>query len=132
MYAALPAAHSHLEEVGQVVVDLAYVVVGGVVLVDAPAEQWGVGAAPEECGPGGLAVAPGASGFLEVGFEGVGRVEMDDETYVGFVNAHSEGVGGYDDGYLSGLPKVLPGVFVGGRQGGVVVGGCVAAVVEPL
>ena len=125
-------ADGYLVVAGEVVVDLAYVVVGGVVLVDAPAEQWGVGAAPEECGPGGLAVAPGASGFLEVGFEGVGRVEMDDETYVGFVNAHSEGVGGYDDGYLSGLPKVLPGVFVGGRQNGVVVGGCVAAVVEPL
>ena len=53
-------------------------------------------------GFGGLAVAAGAAGFLVVGFEALGQVEVGDEAHVGLVDAHAEGDGGdHDDAVLA-------------------------------
>ena len=47
-------------------------------------------------GIGGQPIASGAAGFLVVGFDAFGQVEVCHKAHVGFVDAHAEGNGGDD------------------------------------
>ena len=67
-------------------------------LVDEVAVFLSIAAGVEEEAVGRFAVAAGAPGFLVVAFEVFGKVSVDDEADVGFVDAHAEGDGGDDDG----------------------------------
>lgn len=77
----------------------------------------------QEPGLGGLAVATGTSGLLVVLLDGGGQVEVNHGAHVGLVNAHTEGVGGHDDGRISGHPGVLLLLLDFRTQAGVVVVG---------
>ena len=55
----------------------------------------------------GFLVAPGAPGFLQVVFQRSGRVQMDDQTHVVFVDAHAKGIGGGDEGSLFAVDEVV-------------------------
>ncbi|CRP95037.1 hypothetical protein PAERUG_E5_London_17_VIM_2_12_12_01577 [Pseudomonas aeruginosa] len=48
-------------------------------------------------GVGRQAIAAGAAGFLVIGLEALGQVEVGDETHVGLVDAHAEGNGRHHD-----------------------------------
>ena len=52
--------------------------------------------AVEQDAAGGLAVPPGPPGFLDVVFQRTRDVGVDDQTDVGLVDSHAEGVGGRD------------------------------------
>ena len=89
------------------------------------AQQAGIVGGREGYGIGGLAIAPGAPGLLEVLLERAGDVDVYNEAHVGLVDAHAEGVGGDHDAQLAGHPSVLPlglhlptepGVKEGGRE----------------
>ncbi|MFM1944563.1 MAG: hypothetical protein RI897_3545 [Verrucomicrobiota bacterium] len=77
----------------------------------------------EEDTVGGLAVASGASGFLEIIFEGARGIGMDDEADVVFIDSHTEGIGGTDDLGMAVEEAVLGFLFFGGCEAGVEVGG---------
>ena len=71
-----------------------------------------------------FSVASGTSCFLKIGFGRVGQIEMDYQTYIGFVNAHSEGIGCYHHTAFAALPAFLADIFDGIVQSGMIeVGG---------
>lgn len=77
----------------------------------------------EQQGVGREAVAAGASDFLIESLHVFGRVVMDDESDVGFVDAHAEGDGGADDlGAVVDEVLLNSCAFIGGHAG--VVGVC--------
>ena len=57
---------------------------------------------------------------------------MDDEAYVGFVDTHAEGVGGYHHSDLITLPRLLALILDGGIQTGMVEGGGDACLIEQV
>ena len=118
--AAQPAAHAYLVEVGEVLVNGPYIVFRGKCLVHALAQFPFVVVVVEHHGVGLFAVAPGAPGLLEVGFYGVGAVDVNDQPDVGFVDAHSEGVGGHHHACAAVVPLALPLVPDDVFQSGVV------------
>ena len=122
-HAVQSVAHGHLVVVLQVFVDLADVVRVGEGVGDAVFQCCLVLGVVEDDGVGFLSVASGPSGFLEVGFDGVGQVDVYDEADVWLVDAHAEGVGGDHDAAFARLPAVLAQVFGGVVQSGVVVVG---------
>ena len=77
-----------------------------------------------------LSVTSGSSGFLEVGFYGVGQVHVDNDAHVRFVYAHAESIGCHHDTAFAGLPAVLADVFGGIVQSGMVEIGCDVLVVQ--
>ena len=79
-----------------------------------------VAVVPQEDGVGGLAVAPGAARFLEIGLGAVRQVHMDHEPDVGLVDAHAEGVGAHHHADPVRLPVLLPEGAGGGADSGVV------------
>ena len=68
---------------------------------------------------GGPPVPSGAPGLLEVILQRAGRVGMDDQPHVLFVDAHAEGVGGADDLDVASQEFVLDSLLFGRRQAGV-------------
>ena len=42
----------------------------------------------------GLAIAAGAAGFLIIGFDAFGQIQMGDKAHIGFIYAHAKGDGG--------------------------------------
>ena len=77
-----------------------------------------------------MSVTSGSSGFLEVGFYGVGQVHVDNDAHVRFVYAHAESIGCHHDTAFAGLPAVLADVFGGIVQSGMVEIGCDVLVVQ--
>ena len=77
-------------------------------------------------GFGRFAVAAGAAGFLVVGLDAFGQVEVGDETDVGFVDAHAKGDRGAHDQAFFAQEAALVGGALGGGQAGVVGQGRVA------
>ena len=59
-----------------------------------------------------VAVAAGATCFLIVLFQRIGRVQMYYQSDIGLVYTHSEGIGGHHDAYSSLLPIALAEVFL--------------------
>ena len=129
--AARAGVYGELEEVGEMVVDLPDERFGREGVGHAPAQHAAVGSADEQDRIGGQPVAPGTAGFLEVGFDGIGGVEVDDGADVGLVDAHAECVCGDDDTRLAVLPGALAQVLVERGEACVVVLGADALLVEP-
>ena len=77
-----------------------------------------------------MPVASGSSGFLEIGFYGVGQIHVDNDAYIRLVYSHSEGIGGYHDAAFTGLPAVLADVFGGIVQSGMVEVGCDVLIIQ--
>ncbi len=96
---------------------------GGVVALEEEVVHLAVGEGVEEDGAGGLAVAAGAADLLVVGLDGAGEGDVDYGADVGFVDAHAEGDGGYDDLEFSGLEVALDALADAGFEAGVVGGG---------
>src|SRR5210317_693047 len=48
-------------------------------------------------GVGRLAITPGTAGFLVIGFEALGHIEVCDKAHIRLVDAHAEGNGGNND-----------------------------------
>ena len=69
-----------------------------------------------------FSVTSGASGLLKIGFGRVGHIHMHNQSYVRFVDAHAEGVGGYHDSALVCLPQFLALVFFAVAQSGMIKG----------
>ena len=49
--------------------------------------------------------------LLEIGLDAVWAVDMDNQPYIGFVDAHTEGVGGHHHADPAFLPSLLPFIF---------------------
>ena len=64
-------------------------------LVDEKADGAHIRAGIQQGTPGGLTVAPGASGLLIIAFQVLRHIIMDDEPHVGLVDAHAKGIGGH-------------------------------------
>ena len=105
---AFSAAYAHLEEVGQVFIDVLDEVDGRIIISDATFQDALVVVVVEQNGISFLAVAARTARFLKVGLDGVGGVVVDDDSDVGLVYAHTEGVGADDDADVVLLPVVLP------------------------
>ena len=80
-------------QVGQVGVQKAQLGRRGRVVLHEEFVQPGVAGGIEQDGAGGQAIAPGTAGFLIVGLEATGGLEVDDQADVGEVDAHAERVG---------------------------------------
>ena len=79
----------------------------------------------DEAGAGG-SIAPGAAGFLQIGFGRGGGAPVDDGAHIGFVDTHPEGDGGHENGDLVVQEGILQAFALVGREPGVIVGGGVA------
>ena len=116
-------AYAYLVEIGQLVVHLADEVFLGKRVADALLQLRQVRVVVEQHGVGFLSVAPGASCLLEVGFDAAGAVDVDDQSHVGLVDAHAEGVGSHDDALAGVGPLFLVRVLCGIIHSGVEIGG---------
>jgi hypothetical protein len=79
-----------------------------------------------------LAVAAGAAGFLVIGFQVGGNLQVDHEAGVRLVDAHAEGVGRDHHAPLVVHEQVLVGLALGGRQLAVVDGDGFALLLQQL
>ena len=91
-----------------------------------------VGLIIEQYGIGLGTVASGTASFLEVGFDAVGTVDMHYQSYIGLVDTHTEGIGGYHHAHLVGLPCLLPLVFHSRVKAGMIECGCDAFFVQQI
>ena len=112
---------ANLVEKADVLVGLADVVGRRVVLDHTVTERGDVVGVVEEDCVGSPSVAPSTSRLLEVGFDGVGHTVVDDQPYVGLVDAHAEGVGRNHHAAAALCPVRLTQVALGIGQTGVVV-----------
>jgi len=69
---------------------------------------------------GGLAVAPGAAGFLVIAFDVFGHVQVRHKAHIGLVDAHAKGNGGHHDHALFAQKFGLIGLTLMRRQAGVI------------
>ncbi len=83
-------------------------------------------------GGGGLAVTAGAAGFLVVGFDALGQVQVGDEAYVRFIDAHAERHRGHHHQAVLAQKALLVVGAHRAAQPGVVGQGGDALVGEPL
>ena len=113
-------------------VDTAYELLLREIVGDALLQLHLVARVVEQHSIGTLAVASGTSGFLEVGFDGVGTVVVDDQTHIGLVDAHAKGVGSHYHPPFVVLPLLLVAVLDGGVESGMEVVGTDAGVGEHL
>ena len=120
---SLSEADGHLQVTGQVLIYLFNICARGKLLVNAPPQLTVVAAIAEQDGLRRLSVTAGTSCLLEIGLDAVGTVDMDHESYIRLVDAHTEGIGSHDDTCLVALPVLLPLVARGVVETGVVEGG---------
>ena len=120
LHAALPVAHGHLVVVLQMLIYIFYIIFLREVIRNAFQQGSAVRLSVEDDGIRLLAVAPGPSGLLEVGFNGVRQVHVDDEAHIGLVDAHAECISGHDDAAFAPLPTLLADVARGVVQSGMV------------
>ena len=83
-------------------------------LVAAVIEQYGIGTFP---------VTPCAARLLEIGFDAVGTVDVYHHPYVGLVDTHAKGIGGYHHPYLVFLPGLLALILHAGVETGMIESG---------
>ena len=102
--------------VAQQLIDALYLLCGRVVVRDALFDHGFVPLAVQEHTPRLLPVTSGSSGFLEVRFDGVRQIVVDNEPHIGFVDTHAERVGADDDARLRVFPCLLFGIALAGRQ----------------
>ena len=116
-------AYAYLIEEGKMFVDLSDIVFLREGIADALVEFAVVGIVVEQHGIGFLSIAPCTASLLEIGFEGVGTVDMEHHPYIGLVDAHSEGIGSDHHAYLVFLPVALTLILDAGIEACVVEGG---------
>ena len=114
-------AGRHLVVARHIVVDGIDALLGRECLRDALGEQAVVVGVVEQEGACRPAVASCPTGLLEVSLDGIGQIEMNDQSHIGLVDAHPKGVGGHHHAGASRLPCLLARIFVGSRESGVVV-----------
>ena len=120
---AIAVAGSNLVVVGQMFVHIFNIFARGKGVVDALRQFAVVAAIEEQDGTGGLSVASGTTRLLEIGLDGIGTIVVDDQTDIGFVDAHTEGIGSYHDTHAVVLPVALSTVLVGMVESGMIEGG---------
>ena len=120
---SIAVAGGYLVVVGQVFVDLLDILTRWEGVVDTLGQLAVVVTVVEQDGTGWLSVTSRTPCLLKVSFDGVRTVVVDDQTDVGFVDTHSESVGGYHDAYGIVLPVALSAVLVGMVQSGMIEGG---------
>ena len=101
-------ANAHLIVVGKTLVHLLDICLFRIRVVDAFLQLVFVAVVVKQYGKGFFPVASRSSCFLEVCFDTAGTIQMDDDSYIGFVDTHSESVGSHDDAHLILLPGCLP------------------------
>ena len=95
-----------------------------------PCHQLFVTLRVEHYGVSLLAVTSCSSCLLEVGFESVGKLIVDDESYVRLVDAHAEGVGCHHHSHLVVTPCTLSFVFSGRFKSGVIESGAYSVLLQ--
>ena len=99
--------NGYLEEAGDMLIHLTYIILVGEVGHSPFPQSCDVGAIGEQYCISLLAVATGAPSLLEIRFDAVGGFDMYHQSHVGFVDTHTECVGGHHHPYLVGLPVAL-------------------------
>ena len=113
----------NLEEVGQALIDHADIVAFGVAVVDVVQEVGASIQGGQQIGRGGFAIATGSSCLLEILFGRRGEFDVDDGAHIGFVDAHTEGVGGDHGLDIAAHPCLLPFLLLLGLQSGMIESG---------
>jgi len=86
----------------------------------------------EQHAAGGLTVAAGTAGLLDIVLQRARRLGMDDNAHVLLVHAHAEGIGRADDLQLAGDEGLLDAPLLRGADPGVEVLDCPALALESL
>ena len=118
----IAVASRYLVVVGQMFIYLPDVLLGRIGVVNALLQFGVVAVVVEQDSLCGLPVASGAARFLEIGFDGVGAVVVQNQSYVGLVYTHSKGVSSHHDARAVVLPVALSLVFVGMVETGMIEG----------
>ena len=104
-------ADADLIEEGQMFVDLTDIVFLRECVDNALFEFALVAVVIEQHGVRALAVTSRTACLLEIGFDAVRTVDVYHQPYIGFVDAHAEGVGGHHHADPAFLPRLLPFVL---------------------
>ena len=68
-------------------------------------------------GIGGLAIAAGAAGFLIIGFDAFGQIQVGDKAHIWFIYAHAKGDGGDNNHAVFAQESASDGFAAVGWQG---------------
>ena len=109
-------AHTDFIIARNVLVGFANILLVGICFRDAACERKLVFWVVEQDGVRRVAVASCSSSLLEIGFDGVGQVVVDDESHVGLVDAHAECVGCHHHAAAVLGPVGLSKVALGSRE----------------
>ena len=115
--------NTNLIEVGQVFIHLFNIILLGEGVADALFELAMVTFIIEQHGISFLAVASGASCFLEIGLDAVRTVDVDDQTHIGLVDAHAESICCHHHTDLVLLPGILSLILDSSVETGMIEGG---------
>ena len=124
IHASQSVAHCHLVIILDVFIHVADVFLVGEGVRNPLAQGGLVALGMKQYGIGLQPVAPGTTGFLEIGFGRIGHVDVDDQTHVGLVNPHTECIGGYHHPAFARLPAFLSLVLHVVVQSGMIEGRC--------
>ena len=123
-------ANGQLEVAAQVLIDATDIFARRIGLANPAQHTRAVLAGEEEHGIGPLAIAPRTARLLEVSLDAVGHIQVDDQAHIGFVNAHTEGVGGHHNARFAALPGCRAQVLVNIFEARVIIKGGDALLVE--
>ena len=113
-------ADADLIEEGQMLIDLTDIVFLWEGVHDALFEFALVAVVIEQHGVRAFAVTSCTACLLEIGLDAVWTVDMYHQSYIGFVDAHTKGIGGYHHANPAFLPGLLPFVFHTRVESGVI------------
>ena len=118
------AVDANLKIVGQAVVDLSDIIFWGKVVANALLQLSRINRIIQQHGIGLFSVSSGTSRLLEIGFDGVGTINVHHKAHVRFVDAHAKRIRGHHDAYMIIHPFFLPHVFGEMLQPRMIGGGC--------
>ena len=104
---ASAAIDANLKIVGQAVVYLSDIIFWWKVIVNALLQLSCINRVIQQYSIGFFPISASASSFLEIGFDGVGTIDVYHKAHIRFINAHSKRICGHHDAYFVTHPFIL-------------------------
>ena len=117
------ASCTNLIVIGEMFVYFLYIVFLGEIIGNSSIQFARIIVAMKQYGVSFSSVSPCTACFLEICFDRIGTIDVDNRTHIGLVYTHSESIGGHDDTYVICLPILLSIIFDCVVETGVIEGG---------
>ena len=104
-------SYTNLIIVSERIIDLTNLVFFREIISNALMKFARIGRVIEQNSIGFLAISPRTTCLLEISFERIWAIHVDNHPHIGLINAHTEGIGSYHYASVITLPVLLSDVF---------------------